>query len=144
MAAASAYETILSVSEAEYRGLLLSFDLLSKQTKRRINIGGDFNPVIRRMRGEIYCKAPDLYLLQHKATKKLQSWPTHEFLYMQRDWNQSVDRFVSAALQQEKGKIITLDRELEDLMVLNRLNKLLTPGGTDQVIKLPAITRSAV
>ena len=144
MAAASAYAKILSVSEAEYRGLLLSFDLLSKQTKRRINIGGDFNLVIRRMRGEIYCKAPDLELLRHKATKKLQSWPTHEFLYMQRDCNQSVERFVSAALQQEKGKIITLDRELEDLMVLNRLNELLTPGGTDQVIKLAAITRSAV
>ena len=36
VAAASEYATNLTVNEAEYWGLLLSFDLLAKQTKERV------------------------------------------------------------------------------------------------------------
>ena len=51
--AASEYATDLTVNEAEYRGLLLSFDLLTNQTRGRVIICGDSKLVIRQMRGEI-------------------------------------------------------------------------------------------
>ena len=41
VAAASEYATNLTVNEAEYWGLLLSFDLLAKQTKERVITCGD-------------------------------------------------------------------------------------------------------
>ena len=96
------------------------------------------------MRGEIDCKAPGLQLLRHKAMEKLRSWPIHEFLHIKRDWNQSADRLASAALQQEKGTIVTSDQDLQDLISLNRLDELLTPGCDDRVVRMAAITRSAV
>ena len=65
--------TSLTVNEAEYRGLLLSFDLLAKQTKGRVIICENPNLVIRHMRGEIDCKAPGLQLIRHKAMERLQS-----------------------------------------------------------------------
>ena len=55
VAAASEYATDLTVNEAEYRGLLLGFDLLENQTRGRVIICGDSNLVIRQMRGEIDC-----------------------------------------------------------------------------------------
>ena len=75
--AASKFATDLTVNEAEYRGLLLGFDLLAGQTRGRVIICGDSNLVIRQMRGEIDCKAPGLQLLRSKAVEKLRSWPTH-------------------------------------------------------------------
>ena len=141
---ASEYTTNRTVTEAEYRSLLLSFDLLTKHTKGRVIICGNFNLVIIQMRGGIDCKAPGLQLLRHKAMEKLRSWPMHKFLHIKRYWNQSADRLASAALQQEKGTNITFGPELKDVMVLNWLDEMLTPRGTDQVVKMSAITRSAV
>ena len=66
---------------------------------------GDLNLVIRKMRGEIYCKALGLQLLRHRAMERLRAWPSHEFLHMKRDWNQIADGLASEALQQEKGKL---------------------------------------
>ena len=63
---------------------------------------------------------------------------------MKRDWNQSADRLASAALQQEKGTIITSDQDLRDLISLNRLNELLTPKRVERVVNMAAITRSTV
>ena len=123
MAAASIYATNLPVTEAEYRSLLLSFDLMAKQSKGRSIICVDSDLLIKQMRGEIDCKAHVLQLQRHKATKKLRSWPMHKFLHIKRYWNQSADRLASAALQQEKGTIITLNLKLKDLMVLNWLDK---------------------
>ena len=144
MAAASEYATNLTVNKAEYRGLLLSFDLLAKQTKGRVIICGDDYLVIRQMRGQIDCKAPAFQLLRHKTMEKLRLWPIHKFLHIKRDWNQSADRLASAALQQEKDTIITLDQEVKDLMLLNRLDEMLTQRGTDQVVKMAAGIRSAL
>ena len=87
MATASEFAKDLTVNEAEYRGLLLSFDLLADQTRGCVINCGDSNLVIRQMREEIDCKAPGLQLLRHKAMEKLRSWPNHEFLHMKRDWN---------------------------------------------------------
>ena len=98
VAAASKFAVDLTVNEAEYRGLLLSFDLLANLTRGRVIICGDSNLVIRQMRGEIDCKAPGLQLLRHKAMESLRSWPNHDFLHMKRDWNQSADRLASTAL----------------------------------------------
>ena len=81
VAAASEYAINLTVNEAEYRGLLLGFDLLADQTRERVVICGDSNLVIRQMRGEIDCKALGLQLLRQKAMKKLRSWPVHEFIH---------------------------------------------------------------
>ena len=143
ISAASEYAADLTVNAAEYRGLLLSLDLLDNQTRGRVIICGDSNLVIRQMRGEMDCKAPGLQLLRHKAMQKLRSWPKHEFLHMKREWNQSADRLASAALQQEKGVIVNLDQELQELISLNRLHELLLPERTDCVVKMMAITRFA-
>ena len=62
---------------------------------------------------------------------------------MKREWNQSADRLASAALQHEKGSIVNSDQELQDLMSLNRLQELILPERTDQVVKMMAITLSA-
>ena len=61
------YEADLTVNTAEYRGLLLSFDLLYGQTRGRVITCGDSNLVIRQMLGEMDCKAPGLQLLRHEA-----------------------------------------------------------------------------
>ena len=62
---------------------------------------------------------------------------------MKREWNQSADRLVSAALQQEKVTIVTSDQELQDLISLNRLGELSMPKKVDRVVKMAAIMRSA-
>ena len=103
IAAALEYAGHLMVNAAEYRGMLLSFDLLDGQTRGRAIICGDSNLVIRQIRGEIDCKSPGLQLLRHKTMQKLRSWPKHEFLHFKREWNQSVDRLVSAALHKRKA-----------------------------------------
>ena len=113
MAAASEYATDVTVNEAEYRGLRLSFDLLAKQINGRVIICGDFNLVIRQMWGEIVCKAFGLRLLRHKAMEKLRSWSIHELLHIKRDLNHSADQIANAALKQEKGTVIPLDQELK-------------------------------
>lgn len=76
--------------------------------------------------------------------EKLRSWPNHELLHMKRDWNQSADRLASEALQREKGTIVISDQDRQDLVTLNRLDELLIPSQVDQVVKVAAITRSAV
>ena len=63
---AAEYATDLTVNDAEYRGLLLGFDLLDDQARGRIIICGDSDLVIRQICGEIDCKAPGLQLLRHK------------------------------------------------------------------------------
>ena len=83
------------------------------------------------MRGEIDCKVPGLQLLRHKDMEKLRSWPIHEFLHMMRDLNQSADRLVSNALQQEQGSIALSDQDCQDLSSLNRLDELLTSKSVD-------------
>ena len=50
VAAAAEYATDLTVNEAEYRGLLLEFDLLDDELRRRVIICGDSNLLIRQMR----------------------------------------------------------------------------------------------
>ena len=62
---ASEYPADLTVNEAEYRGLLLSFELLADRDRGRVIICGELSLVIRQMRGEIDCKAPGLQLLRH-------------------------------------------------------------------------------
>ena len=80
------YATDLTVKQAEYRGLLLYFDLLADQPRGRIINCVDYNLVIRQMRGKIDSKAPGLQqLLHHKAMEKLRSWPIYEVLHMKRD-----------------------------------------------------------
>ncbi|OWY98971.1 reverse transcriptase [Phytophthora megakarya] len=97
----------LTVNEAEYRGLILSFDVLSTLDRGRVVICGDSNLFIRQMQGEMDCKAPGLQLLRQKALNRLRSWPKHEFLHVKREWNQRADKLTSTALQREEGEIIT-------------------------------------
>ena len=94
---AAEYVTDLTMNEAEYRGSLLGFDLLSDQARGHVIICGDSNVLIRQMRGEIDCKAPGLQLLRHKAMERLRSWPIHGLLHMKREWNQSADHLASKA-----------------------------------------------
>uniref|UniRef100_A0AAV1TPZ2 Reverse transcriptase n=1 Tax=Peronospora matthiolae TaxID=2874970 RepID=A0AAV1TPZ2_9STRA len=139
VAAESRYVHDLTVNEAEYNGLLLCFELLAGLNRGRVILCGDSSLVIRQMRGEIDCKAPGLQLLRHKALEKLQSWPSHEFLHMKREWNQSTDRLASTALQSEKGRTVVAEEGRQDLMTLNRLDDLLKPKQDDQLARVTAI-----
>ncbi|POM58038.1 Reverse transcriptase [Phytophthora palmivora] len=123
----SEYDNDLTVNEAEYRGLLLCFELLETQD---------------RMRDEINCKAPGLQLLRKKALDRLRSWPDHKFLHVKREWNQSVDKLASAALQRLEDEIVTSEEGREDLATLNRLSELLKPKPSDDVARVEAVTRS--
>uniref|UniRef100_A0AAV1TGP4 RNase H type-1 domain-containing protein n=1 Tax=Peronospora matthiolae TaxID=2874970 RepID=A0AAV1TGP4_9STRA len=143
VAAESRYVHDLTVNEAEYNGLLLCFELLAGLDRGRVILCGDSSLVIRQMRGEIDCKAPGLQLLRHKALEKLQSWPSHEFLHMKREWNQSADRLASTALQSEKGRTVVAEEDRQDLMTLNRLDELLKPKQDGQLARVTAIARSA-
>ncbi|POM58113.1 Reverse transcriptase [Phytophthora palmivora] len=142
ISAASKYQLDLTVNEAEYHGLLLCLDLLSDMDRGRLIICGDSNLVIRQMRGEIECKAPGLTLLQQQALEHLRSWPNHEFLHMKRDWNQSADSLVSAALRRESGVVIATEEERQDLMTLNRLEELLIAKNDATTVQITAVTRS--
>ena len=102
VAAEFRYALDLTVIEAEYNGLVLCFELLADLDRRRVIFCGDSNLVIRQMRGEIDCKAPGLQLLKHKTLGKSRSWPSHEFLPVEREWNQIADRLSSTSLQKEK------------------------------------------
>ncbi|CAI5701137.1 unnamed protein product [Peronospora effusa] len=71
VAAASRYLDKSTVNEAEYEGMLLGFDLLEPMERRRLIICGDYNLVIRQMRGEIECKASGLSPLRAKALSQI-------------------------------------------------------------------------
>ena len=62
---------------------------------------------------------------------------------MKREWNQSADRLVSTALQNEKGRTVLADEDRRDLITLNRLDELLNPKQDGQLDRITAITRSA-
>ncbi|KAE8982055.1 hypothetical protein PR002_g23640 [Phytophthora rubi] len=141
ISAASKYKTDLTVTEAEYHGMLLCFDLLSELDRGRLIVCGDSNLVFRQMRGEIECKAPSLKLLRQKAMERLRSWPDHAFLHVKRDWNQSADRLAGAALQREDGTVVVSDAEREGLATLNRLDELLVPRTRAAVVKIAAVAR---
>ena len=70
----------------------------------------DSNLVIRQMRGEIYCKAPGIQMLSHKAMEKFRYWPKHDSLHAKCDWNASANRFAREALQKQKGRIVIDDK----------------------------------
>ena len=67
MAAVSNSVLDIAFNEAEYRGLLICFDLLTDQNRERVFICVDSSLVDRQMREEIDCKAPGLQLLRRKA-----------------------------------------------------------------------------
>ena len=58
--------------------------------------------------------------------------------------DQSADRLASNSLQQEKGTMTLSDLDRQNLHSLNRLGDLLTPKSVDRVVKISAVTRSAV
>ena len=64
---------------------------------------------------------------------------------MKRKWNQSADRLASESPRQERGKVVILDQDRQDLITLNRLGELLLPEQVDHAVKKgTAITRSAL
>ena len=85
MAAASKFTPDLNKNEAEYRGLLLTFDLIDGQTRGRVTIHGDSNYGSAKYEEKSTVRGPGLQLLRHRAVEKLRSWPDHEFLHMRRD-----------------------------------------------------------
>ncbi|OWY99750.1 reverse transcriptase [Phytophthora megakarya] len=127
--AMSEYMPDLTVNEAEYRGLILGFDLISTLDKGRVVLCGDSNLVIRQMQSEMECKAPGLQLLRQNALNRLRSWPKHEFLHVKREWNQSADKLARATLQREEGEIVTSEDDRQNLITLNRLGGMLKPIG---------------
>ena len=63
-------------------------------------------------------------MLQHKAMEKVISRPIYELLHVKRDCNKSADRLASEALQQEKGRIVMVKEDQQDLRTLNQLDEL--------------------
>ena len=51
----------LTVNEVEYRGFLLSFDLLAGQARRRVITCGESSLVIHQMRGKLTVRHQDCY-----------------------------------------------------------------------------------
>ncbi|OWZ10888.1 reverse transcriptase [Phytophthora megakarya] len=100
---------------------------------RRLLICGDSNLVIRQVRGEIDCKAPDLMLLRQRALDRLRTWPDHELLHVKRDWNGSADRLASAATQRQCAI-----EEIQDLVTLNRLDEILIVKIEDEIEQISA------
>ena len=63
---------------------------------------------------------------------------------MKMDWNQSSDRLASNAIQQEKGPMTVSDQDRQNLHSLNRLDELLAPKSVNRIVKISAVTKSAV
>ncbi|OWZ03031.1 reverse transcriptase [Phytophthora megakarya] len=110
---------------------------------RRLVICGASNLVIRQVRGEVDCKAPGLTLLRQRASDRLRTWPGHALLHVKRDWNGSADSLASAALQRQCGIEIESDIEIQDLIILNRLDKILIVKVEDEIAQISSVmTRS--
>ncbi|OWZ13760.1 reverse transcriptase [Phytophthora megakarya] len=116
--ARSGYAEGLTVNEADYHGLMMCLDLLEGLNPRRLVICGDSNLVIRQVRGEIDCKAPGLTLLRQRVLGRLRNWPDHEL----------------CAIEVEPKK------EIQDLVILNRLDKILVVKNEDETAHVSAVT----
>ncbi|OWZ07519.1 reverse transcriptase [Phytophthora megakarya] len=130
----------LTVSEAEYHGLLLCLDLLEDLDLCRLVICGESNLVIRQVRGEIDCKTPGRTLLRQRVPDRLRNWPDHELLHVKRDWNGSADSIPSPALERQCGIDVESEREIQDLVTLNRLDEILVARIRDEVTQISAVT----
>ncbi|OWY98392.1 reverse transcriptase, partial [Phytophthora megakarya] len=115
-------------------------DLLEDLDPRRLVIGGDSNLVIRQVRGEMDCKAPGLTLLHQQALDRLRTWPDHELLHVKRDWNGSANSLASAALQRQCGIEVESEKEIQDLVTLNRLDEILIVKIEDEIAQISAVT----
>ncbi|OWZ00987.1 reverse transcriptase [Phytophthora megakarya] len=132
--ARSGYAAGLTVNEAECHGLLLCLDLLEDLGPRRLGIYGGSNLVIRQVR------APGSTLLRQRAFDRLHTWPDHELLHVQRHWNASADNLASAALQRQCGIEVKSEKEIQDLVILNRLDEILIVKTEDEIAQIPAVT----
>ncbi|OWZ23049.1 reverse transcriptase [Phytophthora megakarya] len=110
----------LTVNEAEYHVLLLCLNLLEDLDSRRLVICGDSNLVIRQVRGEIDCKAPGLTLLCQKVLDQLRTWADHEL--------------------QRCGIEVDSEKEIQDLVTLNRLDEILVVKIEDETACVSAVT----
>ena len=79
------------MSEAEYEGMILGFNLLQPLERRRLIIYGDSELVAQQMRGEIEWKASGLSPLRARVLNELQSWTSHSILNVKRYLNQNAD-----------------------------------------------------
>ena len=82
-------------------------------------------------------------MLRRNAMQRLQAWPKHELIHIA-GIEPSADRLASSALQQGTCTIVTSYSEIQDLISLNRLEKLIIPETADRVVKISAITRSTL
>ncbi|OWY97953.1 reverse transcriptase [Phytophthora megakarya] len=86
---------------------------------------------------------PDLILLRQRALDRLRTWTDHELLYDKRYWNGSADSLASAALQRQCGIEVESEKEIQDLVTLNRLDEILVVKIEDEVAQISAVmTRS--
>ncbi|OWY99437.1 reverse transcriptase [Phytophthora megakarya] len=141
--ARSGYLESLTVNEAEYNGLILGLDMIDGLVRRRLVICGDSNLVVRQVRGEIDCKAPELTLLKRKALGRLRKWNDHELVHVKRDWNGSADSLASAALQRQRGIEVQATPGYQELVTLNRLDAILIPKTENPVVRVAAVTTRA-
>ncbi|OWZ10790.1 reverse transcriptase [Phytophthora megakarya] len=117
----------LSREPHQYIGQTLGRDVLENLDRKHLEVCGDSNLVIRQIRGEIDCKAPGLTLLKRKALDRLRKWNAHELVHVKKDCNGSADSLASAALQRQGGIEVQEMTGYQDLVTLNRLDKILIP-----------------
>ncbi|OWZ07099.1 reverse transcriptase [Phytophthora megakarya] len=77
------------------------------------------------VRGEIDCKEPGLILLNQRALDRLRTWPDHELLHVNRDWNGSATSLASAGLQRQFGIEAESEKEIQGLVTLDVLADIL-------------------
>ncbi|OWZ00566.1 LOW QUALITY PROTEIN: reverse transcriptase [Phytophthora megakarya] len=109
--ARSGYAEGLTVNEAEYHGLLLCLDLLQGLDQRCLVIWGDSNL---------------------RALDRLRAWSDHELLHVKRDWNEGADR--------QCGIEVETEEEIQDLVTLDRLDKILIVKIEDDIAQISAVT----
>ncbi|OWZ10188.1 reverse transcriptase [Phytophthora megakarya] len=113
----SGYLESLTVTEAEYNGLILGLDMLESLDRRRLVVCGDSNVVIRQRKGVIMSwftsrgtgtEAPTVYTLQRQGGIEVQEMPGYQ-----------------------------------DLVTLNRLDEILIPKTGNPEMRLAAVTTRA-
>ncbi|OWZ12965.1 LOW QUALITY PROTEIN: reverse transcriptase, partial [Phytophthora megakarya] len=127
--ARSGYAESLTVNEAEYHGLLLCLNLLEDLDPRRLDLCGDSNLVIRQVRGDIDYKTPGLWI-DYELDQIMSCCMSNEIGM----------GLASTALQQQCGIVVESEKEIQDLVTLNRLDEILVGKIEDEAAWISAVT----
>ncbi len=123
--ARSRYLVAATVNEAEYQGARLALQLALELEAKHVIIIGDSNLVVRQLRGEIECKAPQLQILKGEVTQLLAKFQSVQLIHAKREYNQPAD-LLARRTTMETENVNDPDPELwEELRAVSRLPEIL-------------------